>query len=84
MIPGPDESRIPTAAPAVLDQASRVGLFINAAAMIGFGSPPISHLLGPLQGARVVVVVVGGGVQNIPECCCIYGLLKVSILPLAF
>lgn len=53
MIPGPDESRIPTAAPAVLDQASRVGLFIAAAAMIGSGSPPISHLLGPLQGVRV-------------------------------
>lgn len=59
MIPGPDESRIPTAAPAVLDQASRVGLFINAAAMIGFGSPPISHLLGPLQGVRVAAAAAG-------------------------
>lgn len=57
MIPGPDESRVPTAAPAVLDQPSRVGLFINAAAMIGFGAACISHLLGPL---REVPEVEGG------------------------
>lgn len=75
MIPGPDGSRVPTAAPGVLDQPSRLGLFINAAAMIGFGaahqSPAGASAGGPRGGGGG-----GGGVPNIPECCWIEGLLQ--------
>lgn len=54
MIPGVDESRVPTAPPVDLDQSSRVSLFINTAAMIRFGSASIGHPLGPLQGVLEV------------------------------
>lgn len=66
MVAGPDESRVPTAAPAVLDQPSRVGLFINAVAMIGFGAACISHLQGvpEVGGVRTSRNVVG-----VKVCC---------------
>lgn len=67
MIPGVDESRVPAASPVDLDQASRVALFINAAAMICFGSASISHPLWPLQGVLEVRGRSEQAIQSIPE-----------------
>lgn len=67
MIPGVDESRVPTARPVDLDQVSQVELFINGAAMVPCGSASIAHLLEPLQGVPEVRGRSEPAVQNIPE-----------------
>lgn len=67
MILGVDESRVPTAPPVDLHRSSRVALFINATAVIRFGSASIGHPLEPLQGVPEVRGRSERATQNVPE-----------------